>query len=441
MAWRRPWIKLWVELLDDPKIIALTESQRWAWCALLLAAARSPEPGRLLLPNGRAMSPEQVREAARCMGMDSNAFGETLALLEELDMVRWDDGALEIIHWNQRQEPQDATAAERMRRYRERRKQDQPSPSVTDVTPGVTEPVTPAVTPMVTPHEAQEGPQNLASGRAPNVLQEGHADRGSRNNRNGVRNDGHDNQRNGVTVLRVQEEERGRGGWGYAPPQKKRTYEENPSGAIAPSGATPGFSGDSATLNLNLDDSEGNPETARNGVTAVTTVKGSDVTRDGEGTAPRLKNNGEDSGPDFDRDGGDSPDHNRDRMSGRSPSGEGRIKTGGNPEVDHVLGAIQRLWGQPIVHWAKEAREVKAALSRGYGTKQIVECWKAAQESTRWKGRWMPMAFLVEDLGEFCNGGGRPLRKWGGQPGKEVPDAGPSAIPTAEDWRSRRGRW
>ena len=120
-----------------------------------------------------------------------------------------------------------------------------------------------------------------------------------------------------------------------------------------------------------------------------------------------------------------------------------RKKTGGNSEVDRALAAIQELWGQPIVHWAKEAREVKAALGNGYQPEQIVACWKAAQEGDRWKGRWMPLAYLVEDLGEFVNQGGRPLRKWGHPPGKEEGRApeNRSALPTAKEWRSRRGRW
>jgi len=119
----------------------------------------------------------------------------------------------------------------------------------------------------------------------------------------------------------------------------------------------------------------------------------------------------------------------------------GRRKTGGNPQVDQVLESIEGLWGQPIVHWAKEAKEVKAALATGYAPEQVVACWKAAQESPRWKGRWMPLAYLVEDLGEFVKNGGCPLRKWGQTGKEEGRAANASPLPTAEDWRTRRGRW
>lgn len=65
---------------------------------------------------------------------------------------------------------------------------------------------------------------------------------------------------------------------------------------------------------------------------------------------------------------------------------------------------------QPVVHWAKEAKAIKAALDRGYTQEQVLACWQASQESPRWKGQWIPMAFMVEDLGEFLKTG--PPRKW-----------------------------
>ncbi len=154
--------------------------------------------------------------------------------------------------------------------------------------------------------------------------------------------------------------------------------------------------------------------------------------RDGGDAAPRLETNGQDSSP---------PSAGGGEVAAPRAMTT-RKKTGGNPEVDRALATIQELWGQPIVHWAKEAREVKAALGKGYQPEQIVACWKAAQECARWKGRWMPLAYLVEDLGEFINNGERPLRKWGYQPGKEEGRAeNRSTLPTAKEWRSRRGRW
>ena len=101
----------------------------------------------------------------------------------------------------------------------------------------------------------------------------------------------------------------------------------------------------------------------------------------------------------------------------RSPP-VGKRKTGGNPVVNGILEDIRQAWGQPIAHRGKEAHFVKEALDLGYTGEQVLACWRVAQESPRWRGCWMPMAYLVEDLGEFVNGGGQSLRKWGGRVGR-----------------------
>jgi len=174
MAWKRPWIKLWVEMLDDPKMVSLTESQRWVWCALLLATTRSPEPGRMLLPSGRPMSVRQMWQVTRCTEMPLEEFEAALGLMQEQEMVAWKDGALEMVNWHKRQDPQDITAPERMRRYRDRLRRGNGHPAVTDVTPSLTGQDTPAVTGEVTPllrgqlqgmQRAQNSPPTRAGAR------------------------------------------------------------------------------------------------------------------------------------------------------------------------------------------------------------------------------------------------------------------------------------
>ena len=120
-GWRRPWIKLWVELLDDPKYLDLAPAQQAVWVNLLLATARSPQPGRMLRPNGKPMSPEQVRASVRAHAMSPGEFAATLEELESMGMVGWESGALVITHWRQRQDPE--SPAQRMSRYREHQRQ------------------------------------------------------------------------------------------------------------------------------------------------------------------------------------------------------------------------------------------------------------------------------------------------------------------------------
>ena len=135
--WQRPWIKLWVETLSDPKVVdALEPAQRWVWLALLMATAKSPEAGVMLLPSGRPMSVRQIWQATRSTDMGLDEFQVALSLMEEQQMVRWreDDHALIIVNWHERQDPQ--TAAQRMQRYRSRKRGSNGSE---DVTPPVTE--------------------------------------------------------------------------------------------------------------------------------------------------------------------------------------------------------------------------------------------------------------------------------------------------------------
>ncbi len=386
MAWKRPWIKLWVEMLDDPKMVSLNESQRWIWCALLLAASRSPEPGRMLLPSGRPMTILQITQATRTAGMSVSEFEETLGILEEQHMVAWRSGALEILHWKKRQESSDGTASERMRRYRESHRingsrgvTDVTASVTTTVTPSVTNvtaPVTPGVTVTVTPPVMEK---TNGGGPAPSLSRDNSGVNMSsdRNNRNGDRNKDRNEPRNDSVTLRPQEVKK----------FKENTEEEiQPSGAKAPSGLPPGSESESSHA----------PQERTFEARSE--------------TAPAI-------------------------------SGKYRQKTGGNPAVDQVLSSIQQLWGQPIVHWGREAKEVKAALARGYKSEEIIQCWQASQQCSRWQGRWMPMSYLVEDLGEFLKNGGRPLKKWG-EKGKEAEDAErDKAFPSAAEWRSRGGRW
>ena len=105
MTWKRPWIKLWVEMLDDPKYLDLETAQKVIWVNLLLATTRSPQPGSMLRPNGQAMNPEQIHAAVRTNPLAPEEFMATLAHFESMGMVHWDEDVLIITHWHERQDP------------------------------------------------------------------------------------------------------------------------------------------------------------------------------------------------------------------------------------------------------------------------------------------------------------------------------------------------
>jgi len=337
MTWNRPWIKLWVDLLDDPKIVTLTESQRWVWVALLLMTTRSPEPGKLLDKAGRPMTTKLMWAFSRPNDLTLPDFEEAIDLFVAQDMATWQGDVLVITNWHRRQDVEGS--AERMRRLRDRRRagdgnrddvtpptvtpgvtvtphqprlsDDVTGPSVTDcdeVTPEVTGDVTPLGTGETAEKQIPEQPTTVPSLESDDVTE------------------------NTVTSsLRASEGERG---GANAPPEDKR-----------------------------LEEGEGEEERAGSGAEAPS-----------------------------------RPTHSL----STTPSSQ---------QVKDVLTTIETIWAQPIVHRSKEAKEIKAALSSGYSQEQIVACFRAGQESARWKGQWLPMAYLVEDLGEFVKTG--QVKKWG----------------------------
>jgi len=114
MSDQMKWFKLWTSAPDDPDIRALEPALRWAWIAAACYTACHGKSGVLKLPlNGLAA-------LAGYMGVDPASVTLTLRKLPNLRVeivtrnvtVTWNN-------WKRFQ--QDTTAAERMRRYRERR--------------------------------------------------------------------------------------------------------------------------------------------------------------------------------------------------------------------------------------------------------------------------------------------------------------------------------
>ena len=80
-----------------------------------------------------------------------------------------------------------------------------------------------------------------------------------------------------------------------------------------------------------------------------------------------------------------------------------------DPRVTEVLQAVERQLGYPIAHWAKEAAAVKRGLKMGYTPEEILGCWETMRGFSFWKGQWLPMAKVVENLGAYRKG---VLKEW-----------------------------
>lgn len=67
------------------------------------------------------------------------------------------------------------------------------------------------------------------------------------------------------------------------------------------------------------------------------------------------------------------------------------------------MAAISRRVGYPIIPYAKEAAAVKRALGT-YSPEEFLACWEQLKKDRFWQNKWLPLAKVVESLGEFTKG-------------------------------------
>jgi len=122
-----PWIKMWLEALDDPKLTRLTLAERGAWWELLQLAGKCDVGGKIL-SGGEGLDIEEIVDALHIKtAADRQSLESMLAKMEERGSLMWNEGhILTVIHWEERQRiPPSArpeAIAERVRRHREGRK-------------------------------------------------------------------------------------------------------------------------------------------------------------------------------------------------------------------------------------------------------------------------------------------------------------------------------
>jgi hypothetical protein len=107
-----PWLRLWDDALDCPKVHRLKPELFRAWIFLLLAAKRHGDEG--LLP--------ALDTIAFWMRADVSEVQEWAEGLAGVGMLDKTDSGYLIHDWDHWQQPPDRTVAQRMRRYRETRK-------------------------------------------------------------------------------------------------------------------------------------------------------------------------------------------------------------------------------------------------------------------------------------------------------------------------------
>jgi|GEM_PF-2635541 len=110
------WFRLYNETIYDRKLRRLPPSQRWLWVAVLTVARQSPEPGRLLLAEGVAVTVEDLVDAAAIPASDVECG---LQSFMQAGMLHLEDDVWVVTNWGVRQRESD-DVKQRVRAYRER---------------------------------------------------------------------------------------------------------------------------------------------------------------------------------------------------------------------------------------------------------------------------------------------------------------------------------
>ena len=105
------WLKLWIEIIDDPKIIRMPD---WLFrrFILMLAQAKEYDHDGLLPP---------VDDIALRIRLTDKSVAEALSALSQIGVTRETADGWMFVNFAKRQHREDSTNAERQRRYREKK--------------------------------------------------------------------------------------------------------------------------------------------------------------------------------------------------------------------------------------------------------------------------------------------------------------------------------
>lgn len=104
---KKPWFRVYVEMVRDPKLRRLTPAQRWLWVVLLAAARESPVPGVLMLSEKIPLTWADLVDAS---GLKLREIEKGTDLMSDLGMLAFDaeSDAWFVPSWTERQYESDA---------------------------------------------------------------------------------------------------------------------------------------------------------------------------------------------------------------------------------------------------------------------------------------------------------------------------------------------
>lgn len=122
-----PWIKMWLEALDDPKLTRLSLGERGAWWGVLKLAGKCDAGGKII-SGGQGLDIDDIADALHIKTVeDRQALESMIDKMEKRGSLIWNEGhVLTVVHWEERQRippsSKPEAVAERVRLHRERQK-------------------------------------------------------------------------------------------------------------------------------------------------------------------------------------------------------------------------------------------------------------------------------------------------------------------------------
>lgn len=121
----KPWLRMWIEWIHDPKMHKLTLAEIGAWWGLVTLAGELDAGGKLIRHDGTSLS---IPEIATCLHItkvkDLASLNSMIEKMEKGGSLSWNNGTLCINHFPERQfiPPSETKEAvrERVRRHREK---------------------------------------------------------------------------------------------------------------------------------------------------------------------------------------------------------------------------------------------------------------------------------------------------------------------------------
>ncbi len=111
-----PWIKVYIEILDDVKILRLSNSQKWRFLSLILFAAECDADGALVTGDS-IVTHDDVSIRLRC---DIEELKKDVEKMVSLGLVFMDGDIIVISNFSERQGP---TQEEKRKKWRERQRE------------------------------------------------------------------------------------------------------------------------------------------------------------------------------------------------------------------------------------------------------------------------------------------------------------------------------